>query len=175
MAGRPTAAGRAVSAALRAAGARPGDPVLLAGHSEGGLVAAAVAADPLAGAEFRITHVVMFGSPASGVRPTRDVQVLAIEHTDDVVPRLDGAPDPESRRWITVTRSAAGDPPAPGAVAGDPLVAAHGMLAYRRTAAAVDASTAPSITAWRAGAADFFARPGARGATAEFLASRSAT
>jgi alpha-beta hydrolase superfamily lysophospholipase len=51
MAGRPTAAGRAVSAALRAAGARAGDPVLLAGHSEGGLVAAAVAADPLAGAD----------------------------------------------------------------------------------------------------------------------------
>jgi hypothetical protein len=172
MAGRSTAAGRAVSAALHAAGARPGEPVLLAGHSEGGLLAAAIAADPSARAEFRITHVVAFGSPTSGFRRPHTVEVLAIEHTDDVVPRLDGAPDPDGRRWITVSRSASGDPPEPGA-AGDPLVAAHGMHAYRRTAAAVDASAAPSIAAWRAGAAAFFARPGARGITTEFLAARS--
>jgi pimeloyl-ACP methyl ester carboxylesterase len=172
MAGQSTAAGAAVVAALLAAGARPDEPVLLAGHSEGGLVAAAVAADPSARAELHITHVVTFGSPTSGFRPPTGVSVLAIEHTDDVVPRLDGAGDPDGRRWIAVSRSAFGDAAGPGAT-GDPLVAAHGMLAYRRTAAAVDASTDPSIAAWRAGATAFFARPGAGGLSVRFLATRS--
>ena len=171
MAGRPTAASEAVRGALRAAGARPGEPVLLAGHSEGGMAAALAAADPATRREFDITHVVTFGAPISGSDLPRGVQVLAVEHTDDVVPRLDGAADPDRPTWVTVSRDAGADPMPRGSR--DPLAAAHSLAGYARTAAAVDVSTNPSVRAWRDGAAAFFPGPGARVHSVEVLAERA--
>jgi hypothetical protein len=172
MAGRPTAASQAVRAALRSAGARPGEPVLLAGHSEGGMVAALTAADPAARREFDITHVVTFGAPISESDLPDGVQVLAVEHTDDVVPRLDGVADPDRPTWVTVSRDAGADP-RPLRGSRDPLAAAHGLAGYTRTAAAVDVSGDPSIRAWRDSAAAFFPGPGARVRSMEVLAERT--
>ena len=150
--GASTAAAATVVRALELAGARPSEPVLLAGHSLGGMLAAALAADPAFTRRFRVTHVVAAGSPLAGYPVLPGVSVLALEHDDDLVPALDGAPDPDRPDWITVRRSPRrGRSPA----------AAHDSLAYAETGALVDASTDPSLRAWLAGLAPFLARPGA--------------
>ena len=162
-----TAAGSAVLAAMRRSGVRPGEPVLLAGHSQGGLVAADLAADPAVRREFAITHVVTAGSPIALDPIPAGVEVLALEH-DDVVPRLDGAPNPAGPNWVTVTRAASGDPALPAA---GPMPN-HGLAGYVRTAGLVDASGDPSLVAWRQGAAAFLAGPGDPARSQDFDAER---
>jgi hypothetical protein len=155
MAGRRTAGGEVVVSALRAAGARPGEPVLLAGHSQGGMVVAGLAADPRFRAEFAVTHVVTAGAPVAAAPVPSPVRVLSLEHVEDLVPRLDGAPNRRPAHWVTVSR-----PLAPqGSVVG--LGTAHGAQTYAGTAALVDASADPSLRRWREGLEVFLDRPGA--------------
>jgi pimeloyl-ACP methyl ester carboxylesterase len=143
-----------VQAALAASGARRGEPVLLAGHSLGGMVAAGLAADRAFRSRFTVTHVVTAGSPVAGYPVPPGVQVLSLEHTDDVVPALDGRRDPDRPRWVTVRRAVR-----PTGLVLDPQ-SAHDVAAYTRTAELVDGSDDPSVVAWRAGLAPFVARAG---------------
>ncbi|MGZ4613399.1 MAG: hypothetical protein ACXV1K_09560 [Kineosporiaceae bacterium] len=169
MAGRPSGAGRTVTRSLELAGARPGEPVLLAGHSLGGMIAAGLAADSAFRARFRVTHVVTAGSPVAGYPIPPGVRVLSLEHTDDVVPALDGARNPDRADWVTVSRSISGS-----ATAADPRLA-HGVEGYRATAALVDASGDPSLVAWRAGLGPFLRRPGATAVDLVITARRAAS
>jgi hypothetical protein len=155
MAGRPSAAERTVTEALRLAGARPDEPVLLAGHSLGGMLAAGLAADPAFRARFRVTHVVTAGSPIAEYPVPPGVGVLSLEHADDIVPALDGNPNPDRAGWVTVRQRLR-----PGVLTADPLLT-HGVEGYRATAALVDTSNDPSLVAWRASLAPFLRRPGA--------------
>lgn len=82
---RADAHSRAVLAALRRAGVPAGSPLLVAGHSQGGITALNVAA---AGG-YRVTHLVTAGSPIANKRAP-GVRVLAVEHQGDLVPELDG-------------------------------------------------------------------------------------
>jgi len=157
LAGERTAGGRAVTAALQAAGAGPGEPVLLVGHSQGGIVAAQLAADPQFRRSFAVTHVVTAGSPVATAGIPASVSVLSLEHEHDVVPRLDGRPNPDRAGWITVSAPAE-RPGAPVDPAGS-----HDADAYARTAAAVDASVDPGLRQWRAGLAPFLGGDGATG------------
>jgi hypothetical protein len=117
-------------------------------------------------ARFRVTHVLTVGAPIGAFRVPDGVQVLAVEHTDDVVPRLDGRANPDRSGWVTVRRTVH----APG-VAAD-AVAAHDLDGYRRTMALADRSTDPSIRAYRSGLAMFLEAPGARGWSNEVSARR---
>ena len=153
LAGAATAAGAVVTSALTVAGARTGEPVLLAGHSLGGMVAAGLAADRAFRSRFSVTHVLTAGSPIAAYPIPPGVQVLALEHTDDVVPSLDGRRDPDRPRWVTVRRTARA-----GTLTLDPQQA-HEVSGYERTATLVDGSHDPSVTAWRAGLAPFLAGP----------------
>jgi pimeloyl-ACP methyl ester carboxylesterase len=157
MARQDTAAREGVLAAMAVAGIPPGEPVLIAGHSQGGMVAASLAADPKVRARYHITHVVTVGSPVAGFRVPPDVQLLCVEHTDDAVPRLDGRPDPDRAGWVTVRRTVH-DPGAPANA-----LRAHDLDEYRRTMALVDRSTDQSLRAYRAGLEPFLDRPGATG------------
>ncbi len=90
--------------ALRDAGVRPDVPVMLVGHSEGGIVAVNAARDAATSGRFRITHVVTAGSPVgalAGDLPA-NVQLLALENTADIVPGLDGVPNPDRPNVTTV-------------------------------------------------------------------------
>lgn len=111
-------------------------PVTLAGHSQGGIVAAALAADP--GNGLHVTQVVTGGSPIAAMDIPEDVSVLSIEHTQDPVPRLDGDPNPGGPGWTTVTRDVHGTD---GVAAGSPI-SAHGGRVYADTAALVSAQAA---------------------------------
>jgi hypothetical protein len=155
MAGRPSAAERTVTEALTLAGARRDEPVLLAGHSLGGMLAAGLAADPAFRARFRVTHVLTAGSPIAEYPIPPSVRVLSLEHADDIVPALDGRPNPDRAGWVTVSQRIE-----PGALTADPHLT-HGVEGYRATAALVDASDDPSLVTWRAGLAPFLPGPGA--------------
>lgn len=122
-----------VATAMRRSGIRPDDPVLLTGHSQGGIAAAAFAAHAEHGTAFNVTHVITAGSPIGRIPLPEDVQVLAFEHDEDPVPRLEGDPNPAAPNVVTVSRSVAGQA---FDDAGRPdVIRAHRLDIYRHTAA----------------------------------------
>jgi hypothetical protein len=151
--GRRTAGVAAVELAMDRANIPPGEPVLLAGHSQGGMIATAIAADPVARQRFSVTHVLTAGSPIAQSPMPGGVQVLSVEHTNDLVPLLDGAPNPDRAQWTTVRATAPLDPDL------SPL-AAHDRVRYAATGQQVDASADASIQSWRSGSRGFMAAPG---------------
>lgn len=136
IAGDDTAYGGAVAQALRDAGVDRRDAVLLVGHSQGGMQAAALAGDPAL--DYRITHVVTVGAPVATMDMPHDVSVLSIENSADLVPSLDGETNPDTARHTTVT----GDVRTGGLGAGQ---GNHGLDVYTDLAAAVDDSADPSV------------------------------
>jgi hypothetical protein len=147
--GERTAYEQGVLVAMRRAGVRPDDAVMLVGHSEGGMVAVTTARDAVASGRFHVTHVVTAGSPVGGTVGAlpASVQVLALENSRDVVPHLDGAANPDLRN-VTTASSRRGD----GTMSGD-----HDIDdAYLPVAADAEASTNRSIRDFLAGAAGYF-------------------
>lgn len=113
-----------------------GQPVTLAGHSQGGIIAASIAADPNSG--LNVTGVVTGGSPVANHAIPDHVSVLSIEHAQDPVPNLDGNPNPGGPNWTTVSRDIHGHADVtPGS-----LTDAHNGALYADTAAMVDAQAA---------------------------------
>ncbi|WP_369374809.1 hypothetical protein AB1046_09900 [Promicromonospora sp. Populi] len=79
----------AVKLAIENANLPEGTEVMLAGHSQGGMTAAAIAADPAFVAEHNITNLMTFGSPIDSTHVAPGVDVLELQHSGDAVPRLD--------------------------------------------------------------------------------------
>ncbi len=136
----PTAYGAGVLEALAAAGVGPDEPVLLAGHSQGGLQAAQLLGQLSEHDHgYRVTHVVTAGSPVAHLGPfPAGSHVLSLEQAGDVVPLLDGAANPDSAEQVTLTFEA-------GPLTGRDVPGHHGFPAYAAGAAAADASTDPSV------------------------------
>jgi pimeloyl-ACP methyl ester carboxylesterase len=124
--------------------------VLLAGHSQGGIVAAALAADSGFRRRQRVTHVVTSGAPVARMPVPPGVSVLSLEHRQDAVPRLEGERNADRRDWVTVTRDLRGSGVGTSS-------ASHASTRYRETAALADASGSRSVRAWRAGSTPFLA------------------
>jgi pimeloyl-ACP methyl ester carboxylesterase len=144
LANRSSVFERGVVQALRRAGVGPYEPIMLVGHSQGGMVAARLAGQ-LAGSGFTVTHLVTAGSPI-GLAPVPDsVSVLALQNSGDPVPELDGAANPRRGNWITA-----------GTARGDSTVLGkHSLRAYLAGAGDLDASTDPALVDWRRSAAGF--------------------
>lgn len=79
----------AIKEAMDAAGIAPGEAVEFAGHSQGGIMAAQLAADPGVRARYNVVSVVTAGSPTATIAPS-DVPVLSYENSGDIVPGSDG-------------------------------------------------------------------------------------
>lgn len=126
------------------------EPVMVVGHSLGGIVVAGLASSPGFTARHRVTHVVTIGSPVARMPVPAGVQVLSLEHRQDPVPRLEGAPNPDRAGWVTATRDLDD-----GRRIGTGSEA-HGVGEYALTAGAVDRSSDPSLVAWRDGSEAFF-------------------
>ena len=146
MAGEPTARVEAVASALTAAGAGPDSPVMLVGHSQGGMVAMRAAAE-LRGS-FDVSHVVTAGSPVGRMPVPDGVHVLSLENRQDVVPRLDAAPNRSSATHVTVQFDAAAS-----GLAGEHALAE----AYLPAARALSGSSDPALRGWLASAGAFLA------------------
>ncbi|HEX5089590.1 MAG TPA: hypothetical protein VFV89_17415 [Nocardioides sp.] len=134
MGGRPDAYQQGILDALHEAGVGAGEPLLVVGHSLGGMEAAALAAHHHG---LQVTDVVTAGSPTAQVAGfPPGTHVLSLEQLGDIVPELDGAPNPDSVEQTTVTFDAHPD----GGVLGH-----HSYDAYEQGAGLVDASTDPSV------------------------------
>jgi hypothetical protein len=119
--------------AMTEAGIGRNDPVLLVGHSQGGMEAAALLSH---GSPFQVTHVVTAGAPTAqvhGFPPSS--HVLSLENRGDVVPLLDGHDNPDSRQQVTVQFDDHETS----------IAANHAVAHYVHWAAAADASTDPSV------------------------------
>jgi len=147
IAGETTAREQAVADALRRAGAGPTDPVMLVGHSQGGLIAAQAAHDTTTGTfGYNVTHVVTAGSPVGRVDVPAGVQMLSLENSHDIVPHLDAADNRDRANITTVTFD----------LQNGSIGANHGMgSAYLPGAQALDASSDPSVRAYRDSAGAF--------------------
>jgi pimeloyl-ACP methyl ester carboxylesterase len=118
---------------MREAGITAEDNVILVGHSQGGLVAAQLAAS----GDYRVSDVVTVGAPLHQVELPAEVNLVAIEHAEDVIPSLSGVAAPAAvATHMTVTRSLFAHSTAPRGG----LLPAHNLSRYIETAAVMDRS-----------------------------------
>lgn len=87
--GNLSTASQAVRLAMENAGIPDGAPVMLSGHSQGGMIAAALASDNSFTNRFNVTNVVTFGSPVDSAPIPARIDVLALQHAGDPVPKVD--------------------------------------------------------------------------------------
>lgn len=128
---------RAVEEAMRLAGVEAGSPVTVTGYSQGGLIAAQLAAS----GDYSIDGLVTFGAPAGQVAVPHDIPYLAVEHTNDLVPALGGTF--ASSEPVVVRRQLFDGPPPPS----EYVLPAHRLPNYLETAGLVDVSDDPRIEA----------------------------
>jgi hypothetical protein len=134
--------------ALKASGVRADEPIMLVGHSQGGIIAARLAADLRNSRDFKVTHLLTAGAPVGLIDVPPQVQVLSLENRRDVVPELDAAENLRRSNWTTVTVDRGGTG----------LGERHYLrTAYLPGAADVDASDDPSVRAWVRSAGSFLA------------------
>lgn len=124
----------AIISALPLAGVQPGDVVEFAGHSQGGIVAASLAASPAITDHYSVASVITAGSPVSGIELPSDTPVLSFENTADIVPALDGQA-PQSSREHIVVYSTGGDSP-------------HDLGGYVSAATRADSRSHADYDAW---------------------------
>jgi pimeloyl-ACP methyl ester carboxylesterase len=87
--GNLSTAAEAVRLAMEQAGIPADAPVMLSGHSQGGMIAAALASDAGFTDRFNVTNLVTFGSPVDSTPIPPSIDVLALQHAGDPVPKVD--------------------------------------------------------------------------------------
>jgi len=133
---------RAVEEAMRQASIGADDPVMLVGWSQGGIVAAKLAAR----GDFAIRAVVVAGAPIDDVPIPPDVDVVAVQHLTDPIPDADRAPAVQRPNWVTTTAANGG------------FVEAHDVRRYAESMrATIDEGGDPRLDRIRADNAMFFA------------------
>jgi hypothetical protein len=171
LAGLPDDMTDAVLDAMRRSGVGPDEPVMLAGHSQGGMVAMSVAA--AVGSAYSVRAVVTAGAPDIPQPAPTGVEVRHYRHTEDLVPQLDGTPDQPDARVTVVTRdlSATGGPAVPS------VLEAHAVERYVETAEQADRELAgsPGMREFDAAARDVLGPPGTTAVTRQFQATRDPT
>lgn len=146
--------GEAAAEALHAAGARPGDRLVITGYSQGGIHAANLAVDPRIAQTYDVDYVVTTGAPIAGTPLPDGVRGLHLEHEDDMVPGLDGRPNPDSSNQVTVHFS--------GYATGTDLDAggfgaAHQLGNYSALSGELTTSTEPNVVEARQALGSVFA------------------
>jgi hypothetical protein len=91
---------RLVVEAMKRSGIGADEPVTLVGHSQGGIVAATVAAG--LEKQYNITHIVTAGSPIANHPVPGKTWVTSIENKGELVSNLDGERNPARSNWVTV-------------------------------------------------------------------------
>lgn len=117
----------AVLAAMQDAGVGPGEDVVLVGHSQGGMVAATVAASTVG--TYAVRHVVTAGAPVAGHALPPGVAGTHVETQGEAISDLDGAENPATPARVTVTGTV-------DASAGGTSLVPHGVAHHRAVLAA---------------------------------------
>ena len=89
----------ALAEAIKSAGVGASASILLVGHSQGGLIAANVAQT-----DKRVKGLVTFGAPISQLSDKIKVPTVAIQHKNDIVPKLGLNANPLAKNLVTVER-----------------------------------------------------------------------
>lgn len=129
---------KGLSVALEKSGAGPASKIYLVGHSHGGMVAANMALR-----DSRVAGIVTFGAPISQVAGQLKIPVVALEHSNDVVPKLGLKANPMLENITTVVREV------PIAKPLEALVEAHDISTYAKTAELADDSNEFGLKAVR--------------------------
>lgn len=103
MAGNDTVMQEMVRQAIADANIASDAEVMLVGYSQGGITAGSLAADPAFLADVNVTALVTVGAPISDFPVDEGIDVLSIEHEQDLVPDLDGNENPAKDHWSTIT------------------------------------------------------------------------
>lgn len=131
-----------VELALHDAGVGPGEPVHVFGHSQGAMLASALAME----GTYDVQTLVTYGSPVEAAVPD-GVLSIGIRHTDDPVAALAGGGHAET---VGAPGSFVAERVAdPAGGVQDLTLAAHGIERYAETAQMVDASSDPRAAALR--------------------------
>ncbi|SMY12132.1 hypothetical protein BJEO58_01726 [Brevibacterium jeotgali] len=168
--GRRSAQHEVVRTAIEEAGVDPDDEVMLVGYSQGGLVAASLLADEEFRQRVNVTTVFTVGAPVSDFAPPDGVDMLSIEHEQDLVPDLDGARNEDTAEWTTLTvdldeaeqREALaqkGWSEERIDAAFDGPVYAHGGELYDNTVTDLEEGGHPELTQWQERNSRFFDDP----------------
>ena len=136
--GLPSYATAAVIEAMRQAGVGKGDPVVLVGHSQGGMIAQQIAKD----GGFNVVGTLTVGSPLGARHQRPVVPTLALEHESDLITAFDGKPNPDDPLTTTVSV----DPDGRARQFPGP---AHESAEYARLAELADQHDADSLVEWR--------------------------
>lgn len=138
----------AVRAALREAGAKPGDPLLLSGHSQGAMAASHLALE----GDYDVTTFIGIGNPVQADLGAGTLHV-DLRHTDDPVSALAaGGHDATIGAPGSFVAERTADPlPSLADVKGE----AHFLSHYADTAEMLDASSDPRMDAVRERIAEF--------------------
>ena len=158
----------AVLDAMRLSGVGPDDPVMLAGHSQGGMVAMSVAS--AVGSAYSVRAVVTAGAPGIPAPAPSGVQVRHYRHAEDIVPDLDGTRDQPGADVTVVTR----DLGATGGPTSASIEEAHSVRRYVQTAARADRELAgsPGMRAFDAAAQEVLGPDGTTAVTRQFQVTR---
>lgn len=168
MAGLPDDLSTSIMDAMRLAGVGADEPVLLAGHSQGGMAAMTVAA--VYGSMYSIKAVVTAGSPDIPRLTSPDVQVRHYVHDEDLVPQLDGQGDRRSAHETVVRRDLDQSDGTTGATPSE----AHSIDRYAESAAGAAEALAddPFMAPFDDAAASVLGPPGTTAVTFQFRATR---
>lgn len=142
MVGMPTAGSAMVAQAMRDAGIGADDQVVVAGHSQGGMLAMNVANEVMG--EFSVSQVVTFGSPTSLLDAPPGVEVLHVEHIEDMTSGLENTSNAVSEDRTTVQRDLhTSSDPAISDISD--VTGSHGIEAYADTGRLIDASDEDAV------------------------------
>jgi len=152
MAGNETVLQKGIDQALQRAGVPADAPVMLVGHSQGGIIAARAANDFVTNGQYNVTHVITAGSPVGNIPVPDSVQVLSLENNGDVVPHLDARDNPATDNRTTVTFDNQ-----TGTAGGNHAISGPGGqdANYEAAARQLDGSTDPSVVRFRDGLGNF--------------------
>ncbi len=136
IAGQPNASLASVEKAMKAAGIRPGDPVNITGHSQGGLIAHEVAAT----GHWNVKVAFEAGPPASQTPLPGDTTEVVLAHNEDVVTSLGGTRTDDKAIVVHATAFPDGTVPT-----GESTPPAHNTHRYEHTAHELDLASSSMI------------------------------
>lgn len=132
----------AAEKAMKEAGIEATDNVIIVGHSQGGLIAAQLAAS----GNYQVTDVVTVGAPVHHVDVPSTTNMVVVEHTEDVIPSLSGIAAPATAGRIVVNRSLYEGKVAPN----NEVLPAHNLTRYQETGKVMDSSRDPELVSEKA-------------------------
>lgn len=145
-----------VESAMVQAGIPVGGAVGIYGHSQGGTVAASLAADPTFRRRYDVRSVATFGSPVAAIVPSTPVPMLSVQNQDEVVSSLAGAAPPDSPERVTI------DAELPGAFGSGPTGAgAHSLDTHAAVLGSALDRDLPGVAAAVQQQTEVLAAPGA--------------